>query len=219
MKNSIVILLTLVTLAANAYAHTDGESIVIGKYRVIQSEILNEERRILVHLPLGYEETKLRYPVVFHLYGDFVTTYITDAVTGTERLFDAGSMPQVILVGVDNTDRYRDLRPLDRAGKVGGSGKFAEYFEEELIPFLEKHYRIEDYHILVGPQAGACFGLYSLMEHPDLFDAFILENSFHNPQKVNEYLLDKASSFFNKGRSINKFLFMILKFIPSSEIA
>ena len=211
VKIKYLLLINLIFFALPLYSQNDGEDIVIGKYRVIQSQILSEERRILVHLPLGYEDTELRYPVVFHLYGDFLTTYFTDAVTVTERLYDSGSMPQVILVGVDNTNRYRDLRPLDREGNVGGSGKFAAYFKEELIPFLEKHYRIEDYHILIGPQAGACFGLYSLMEHPDLFDAFILENSFQNPQKVNEYLLNTANSFFDKGRALNKFVFMIVQ--------
>jgi len=211
MKIKYILLFTLILFTLPLYSQNDGEDIVIGKYRVIQSEILHEERRILVHLPLGYEDTELRYPVVFHLYGDFLTTYFTDAVTVTERLQESGLMPQVILIGVDNTDRYRDLRPLDREGNVGGSGKFAEYFKEELIPFLKKHYRIEDYDILVGPQAGACFGFYSLMEHPDLFDAFILENSFQNPQKVNDYLLDKANSFFDKSRTLNKFVFMIVQ--------
>ena len=211
MKIKYLSLLTLLLFVLPLYSQNDREDIVIGRYRVIQSEILNEERRILVHLPLGYEDTELRYPVVFHLYGDFLTTYFTDAVTVTERLYTSGLMPQVILVGVDNTDRYRDLRPLDREGNVGGSVKFAAYFKEELIPFLEKYYRIKDYHILVGPQAGACFGLYSLMEHPDLFDAFILENSFQNPQKVNEYLLNKANLFFDKGRISNKFVFMIVE--------
>jgi hypothetical protein len=208
MKIKYLTLLTLALFVSPSFSQNDGEDIAIGKYRVIKSDILDEERRILVHLPLGYEDTELNYPVIFHLYGDFLTTYFTEAVTVTERMFDSGLMPQVILVGVDNTDRYRDLRPLDREGNAGGSDNFARYIKEELIPFLEKHFRIEDYNVLVGPQAGACFGLYSLMEHPDLFDAYILENSFRNPPKINEYLMDKANSFFKEDRTLNKFVFM-----------
>jgi predicted alpha/beta superfamily hydrolase len=208
MKTKHLILLILILITSPLYSQIDGEDIIIGKYRVIQSDILNEERRILVHLPLGYEATELKYPVVFHLYGDFLTTYYTPALTATDRLHDSGLMPQVILIGVDNTDRYRDLRPLDREGNPGGSGSFASYFKEELIPFLKNNYRIEDYFVLVGPQAGACFGLYSLMEHPGLFDAFILENSFLNPPNVIEYLEEKANSFFNRDRTLNKFLYL-----------
>jgi len=49
------------------------------------------------------------------------------------------------------------------------------------------------------------------MEHTDLFDAFIIENSFHNPSKVNEYLLSKFKSFFKSSELLDKFLFMKCK--------
>jgi len=52
----------------------DGDEIVIGKYRTIDSKVLSEQRRILVNLPVGYETSDVKYPVVFHLYGDYVMT-------------------------------------------------------------------------------------------------------------------------------------------------
>jgi len=38
------------------FSQKDGEEVVIGKYRVIHSNILNEDRTLLVHLPRGYED-------------------------------------------------------------------------------------------------------------------------------------------------------------------
>ncbi|MFH1196482.1 MAG: tetratricopeptide repeat protein [bacterium] len=186
----------------------DGGDIVIGKYRTIDSKILGEQRQILVNLPAGYENTELKYPVVFHLYGDFVMTYFADAASFLERLHSFRIMPGVVLVGVDNTDRYRDLRPLKPDGSQGGADKFAQYFEEELIPFLKENYRISDYRILAGPQAGACFGFYTLIEHPGLFDAFVLENSFDNPKPIDDYLISKAEKFFKEQKSLSKFLYI-----------
>lgn len=211
MKRVLSFLFVLFFCSSYIFPQNDGENVVIGKYHVINSEILGEERRILVHLPLGYEDTDLSYPVVYHLYGDFVMIYFADAASVIERLHNASKMPQVILIGVDNTDRYRDLRPVKRDGSPGGADNFIQYFKDELIPYVNENYRTEDYNILVGPQAGACFGLYVLMEHTDLFDAFILENSFDNPPAVDEYLITKAKSFFSPDKSVNKFLFIKLK--------
>ncbi|HUS86049.1 MAG TPA: alpha/beta hydrolase-fold protein [Bacteroidales bacterium] len=211
MQKVLSLLSALLLCPITALSQNDGDDVVIGKYHVINSKILGEDRRILVHLPLGYEETNLQYPVVFHLYGDFITTYFADAVSVIERLHDASKMPQVILIGVDNTDRYRDLRPVKADGSPGGADNFVQYFKDELIPYIKDHYRTTDYNILIGPQAGACFGLYALTEHTDLFDAFLLENSFDNPPQVDKYLLSGIRSFFHPDKSVSKFLFMKLK--------
>lgn len=200
-------LLAAIIINAQEAQH-DGDDVVIGKYRIIDSKILGEQRRILVRLPEGYENTTLKYPVVYHLYGDYVMTYFTEAASTLHRLYDSKIAPQVILVGVDNTDRYRDLRPVKPDGSPGGAEKFAQYFREELIPFIQNQYRTVDYRILAGVQAGACFGFYTLMEHPDLFHAYILDNSFDNPQTVDDYLLTKAKSHFTPDKTLNKFLFM-----------
>ncbi len=186
----------------------DNDDVVIGKYRIIDSKILGEQRRILVNLPTGYESTGIKYPVVFHLYGDYVMTYFSNAASFLNELHSFRKMPGVILVGVDNTDRYRDLRPLKPDGNPGGADQFARYFREELIPFLDQNYRTSNFRILVGPQAGACFGYYTLMEHPDLFHAYILENSFDNPKQIDDYLIAKARTFFTANRSLPKYLYM-----------
>lgn len=186
----------------------DNDDIVIGKYRIIDSKVLGEQRRILVNLPDDYENTEVNYPVVFHLYGDYTMNYFADAASILYRLKSFRIIPGVILVGVDNTDRYRDLRPVKPDGTPGGADKFARYFREELIPFIKKNYRSADYHILAGPQAGACFGMYSLMEHTDLFNAFILENSFDNPDKIDDYIINKSRTFFKSDKILNKFLYM-----------
>lgn len=209
MKRAFTLFWLTVFLCANVSAqHHDGEDIVIGQYRTLDSRILGETRTALVHLPEGYASTNLSYPVVFFLYGDFVMTYFADAASTLERLNSFRLIPDVILVGVDNTDRYRDLRPLKPDGSAGGADAFTGYLNEELFPFISANYRTNGYRILAGPQAGACFGFFALTAHPDLFNAFILENSFDNPRVIDDFLMEKATRRFSADSTLNVFLYM-----------
>ena len=159
-------------------AQQDNEAITIGNYRILHSKILNEDRTLLISLPRSYEGSELSYPVVYLLYGDQVKGYFAEAVHILNRLGESSEIPQMILVGVANTERYRDNLPLQRDGSLGGADKFLKFFTDELIPFIDQNYRAKDFRILVGPQAGATFGVYSMMENPDVFNAFILNNPF-----------------------------------------
>lgn len=46
------------------FAQKEGEDVVIGKYRVIHSHVLDEDRLLLIHLPREYGDTQLSYPVL-----------------------------------------------------------------------------------------------------------------------------------------------------------
>jgi predicted alpha/beta superfamily hydrolase len=158
----------------------DGEPISLGTYRKLRSEVLKENRLMLVSLPRGYGDSTLSYPVLFVLYADQVRGYYAEAVHIVSRLSDEGSVPQMVVVGVANVDRYRDLSPAEQRGTPSGIEAFLRFFEEELVPFVEREYRVKDYRVLAGPQAGAAFGLHSLGEHPGLFDAVVVENPFQS---------------------------------------
>jgi predicted alpha/beta superfamily hydrolase len=192
--------------AGGAAAQEDGAPVSIGTYRLINSKILGETRRLLVYLPRGYEGSAITYPVIYHTYGDYLT-YFADAYTALERLGDEARAPQLILVGIDNIDRYRDLRPLQRDGSPAGIDNYTRFLTDEVIPFVEKEYRTAGYRILAGPQAGAVFGLYTIQNDPGLFDAFILNNPFTNRPNA-RLLLEQAEQFYVSRESLQKFLFI-----------
>jgi predicted alpha/beta superfamily hydrolase len=190
------------------FAQKDGDDIVIGKYRVIHSQILDEDRLLFVHLPQEYEDTQLSYPVLYILYVD-VYNYFADAARITERLGPTGEMPPLIIIGVANTNRYRDLLPIktrDRS-EGGGSDDFLSFLEDELIPHVDKTYRTKNFRILAGPQAAAVFSLYALLTKPGLFQAVISENPFMNPENA-AYLYPKAEAFFKNTASFKNFLYI-----------
>jgi tetratricopeptide (TPR) repeat protein len=193
--------------SAHSSAQEDGSPVSIGTYRMLHSQILDEDRTLLVNLPRGYEETTLHYPVLFILYGGQVQGYFAESVHIADRLQEASLIPQLIIVGVKNVDRYRDNLPADRNGEKGGAANFLRFFTEELIPFIEGSYRTKDFRILLGPQAGASFSLYTLMERPDLFKVNIITNPFWN-RSVRSYLLARAGDFFGSEGALKNFLFV-----------
>ncbi len=168
----------LLALPGAALPQADGDPISLGTYRVLPSHILEEDRVLQVHLPRGYEAGEGTYPVVFVFYSDMVEGYFSQLVNDLYHL-SMDRMPPVILVGVPNTQRYRDLLPWPRPGGQPGDGqadRFLRFVREELIPFVDTRYRTRPYRVMVGPQAAAVFGIYALLEAPGTFQAFILND-------------------------------------------
>lgn len=94
----------------------------------------------------------------------------------------------MIVVGIDNTDRMRDLTPshtdIGPDGKIdtsarapfkntGGGEKFLQFIKQEVMPFVAGRYKTAPYQILSGHSLGALMAVYCLMKHPDYFNAYI----------------------------------------------
>ncbi|MEM9596570.1 MAG: alpha/beta hydrolase-fold protein [Acidobacteriota bacterium] len=158
--------------------------ITIGHFETLSSEILGEERTLMVRLPPGYGTSSARYPVLYLL---DPRTWFEHAAGTLGALERTGHMPESILVGVINTQRARDLTPpwTDEASIAeeegrdqlvaigGGAENFLAFFRDELIPEVEKRYRTAPMRLLVGHSFGGLFVLHALTREPDLFAATI----------------------------------------------
>ncbi|MGD2122817.1 MAG: alpha/beta hydrolase-fold protein [Gemmatimonadota bacterium] len=160
-----------------ASSQADGDPVRLGTYRVVHSEILGEDRVLQVHLPRGYEGSDSEYPVVYLFYSDFEEGYFAQTVNDLYHL-SIDRIPPVILVGIRNTQRYRDFYPwpMEDRPDTGKARDFMRALREEIIPFVEEEYRTKPYRIMIGPQAAAVFGAYALLEAPGTFQAFILND-------------------------------------------
>ncbi len=176
----------LLALAFLTNAQSD-KKINIGNLETIQSKILGEEREIWVHVPgIGgtsiYGETK--YPVVYLLDGDshFFST------VGTIRQFSSingnAVCPEMIVVGIPNTNRTRDLTPTktkaeppyasaEMAEISGGGDKFLDFIEKELMPHIEANYPTEPYRMFVGHSFGGLTVMNTLRHRPELFNSYL----------------------------------------------
>jgi predicted alpha/beta superfamily hydrolase len=149
------------------FAQTDNAPITCGNYRMIHSKVLGEDRTLLVRLPEDYGKSDKKYPVLYKL--DGAKENFLQAFSAAYYLFDmTENAPELIIVGIENTDRNRDMIPDQRANN------FIQFIKSELIPFVDKNYRTNDFRILCGQSLSSIFALYSFLEQPNLFDAYIL---------------------------------------------
>jgi predicted alpha/beta superfamily hydrolase len=146
----------------------------------VRSNVLDERRRLLVHLPDSYRrEPSRRYPVLYVLDGSRQDLHTAAAARVMARM---GAMPEVIVVGLVNNSqdtRWRDYTPpyptedFD-AGEARHPRKadgFLRFVETEVIPYIERKYRTQPTRMIAGHSLGGLFVLYSLFEKPDLFQA------------------------------------------------
>ena len=69
---------------------------------------------MLVRTPAGYETNKVSYPVLYMTDGD---AHMGHTASTIEFLTQNGRIPDLIVVGVTNTDRTRDLTPAKSSDK------------------------------------------------------------------------------------------------------
>jgi len=171
----IIFFVLFLSVSTAIYAQKDNR-IVIGTTEVFHSSVLGEDRTILVHVPQG--EPGQRYPVLYVLDGE---DHFGSAVAFTEQL--SGVFPQLIVVGIKNTDRQRDLTPdkghigkilsANESARSGGGGNFMSFVEKDLIPYIDQHYPTAPYRIISGHSLGGLAVLNAFYYHTALFNAYI----------------------------------------------
>ncbi len=95
----------------------------LGEIVTLHSNILNEDRKLLIYTP---EKSEKRYQVIYVLDADNHFNQMVEYSKYLSRQ-DVYAIPPLIVVGITNTDRNRDLTPshsiLDYFGKADTSGK------------------------------------------------------------------------------------------------
>lgn len=178
---------------------------VVHKSFVINSQILGEERTILVKVPQNYERTDEKFPVVYMLDAHAPQNAMMAGII--EQQAWGGTMPEMILVGIQNTNRTRDLTPTktERAGSGGGE-KFLQFIETEVIPLIEKNYRTQPFRVFAGHSLGGLFVTYSFVSRPDLFNAYIAASPVLHWD--NDFVIKRAEEIFKQNKDWNKTMFI-----------
>jgi predicted alpha/beta superfamily hydrolase len=181
----------------------------------LKSTVLGEDRIVLVRTPVGYENNKQSYPVLYMTDGD---GHMGHTAATIEFLTQNGRIPDLIVVGVTNTDRTRDLTPVkstqkNAAGTLqfptsGGADNFLKFFETELIPEIEKTYRVQPYRIFAGHSLGGLFAIHAMISKPGLFNSYIAVSP--SLQWENQATLKRAEEFLKNAKELNVTLFTSL---------
>jgi uncharacterized protein len=194
-----------------AFSQKADNRITIGTIDTVYSKILGEKRIIYIHIPNG--DKSKHYPVLYILDGE---SHFQSAVAITEQI--SGIIPEMIVVGIPNTNRIRDFSPthinpdkLVNAGtakQTGGGENFMSFFEKELIPYIDTHYPTTSYRIISGHSLGGLAVMNAFFNHTNLFNAFIAVDPsiwWDGERWINKYKSELASHNFN-----NKSLFVAI---------
>jgi uncharacterized protein len=178
----------------------------------IKSAVLGEERTILVRTPVGYDAKKTPFPVLYMTDGD---AHMAHTAATIEFLARNSRMSELIVVGITNTDRTRDLTPTKATGDgvnqfrtAGGADNFLKFIETELIPEIEKNYAVRPYRVLAGHSFGGLFAIHTMITKPELFNSYIAVSP--SLQWSNEATLIKAEEFLKTRKEFNATLFASL---------
>lgn len=145
----------------------------------IESKILDEARVINIWTPPIYGKSTYSLPVLYMPDGGLSEDFPHIANTLSE-LIAAKKIPPTILVGIENTQRRRDLTGPTEVAKdkeiapvVGGSANFRNFIKSELIPEINKKYRTTSEKGIIGESLAGLFVTETLFLEPNLFDYYI----------------------------------------------
>lgn len=176
----------LIVISFAATAQTDNK-IIIGKVDSVYSTILGEERKVWVYVPnmnAGNRNTSQRYPVVYLLDGDAHFSSVAGMIQQLSQVNGNTICPEIIVVGIPNTDRTRDLTPThitsdppmmdsNFSKTTGGGENFVSFIEKELMPHIDAAYPTQPYRVLIGHSFGGLTVMNVLTNHTKLFNAYI----------------------------------------------
>jgi predicted alpha/beta superfamily hydrolase len=172
----------------------DSTKLTVADIVTIHSQILNQDRKLYIYTPHTISTPLSRpgpapYPVMYLLDGEVQIQMVAGLVDYLSNL--QAVIPSMIVVGIDNNDydRERDLTPThsDRMDPVskpdtsdtaftktsGGGEQFLRFIRDEVMPYVEQHYSTAPFRILSGHSLGGLMSVYCLLNHPEMFNAYI----------------------------------------------
>ncbi|MDA3306416.1 MULTISPECIES: alpha/beta hydrolase-fold protein [Stenotrophomonas] len=154
--------------------------LVIGETFTIESKALGETRRINVYRPQPWGlDPKAPLPVLYMPDGGIGEDFLH--VAGLVQVLSGnGSMRPFLLVGIENTERRRDMTgpssdPQDQkiAPRIGGSAAYRSFLRDELMPQVRQRYPTTEERALIGESLAGLFVVETLLQEPALFNSYI----------------------------------------------
>ncbi|MFS4456383.1 alpha/beta hydrolase [Maribacter sp. 2304DJ31-5] len=166
MKNNILFVLAILCMAMSY-----GQSGKVYDNLSMTSKVLKGERRYAVYLPPDYESSERSYPVLYLLHGagDDQTGWVQfgEVLRITDTAIKNGTAtPMIIIMPDANTGR--------RGYFNVGDWKYEDFFFEELMPHVERKYRIKGekrYRAIAGLSMGGGGSFMYALHRSDLFSS------------------------------------------------
>jgi predicted alpha/beta superfamily hydrolase len=184
VNKPVVLLLLLFAVSAHATELALPNTAV----HLLHARANDVDYKLYVSTPADYETGATSYPVLYLLDADY-SFPVARAIV--EHMSDRARLQKLIVVGIayGGPPQYRLNRTRDYTPKFspnggygaemqkhsGGGPKFLAFLREELIPWVDAHYRTRrDDRGLVGHSYGGLFTSWVLLTAPDLFNRYII---------------------------------------------
>lgn len=167
----------------------------------MKSEILKGERKFAIYLPPDYDSSSRSYPVLYllHGWGDDQTgwvqfgevKHITD-----EAIKEGKATPMIIVMPDANTGEKGYFN------NINGKWNYEDFFFKELMPYVEKTYRIKQdrrYRAISGLSMGGGGSFIYALHHPELFSSAAPLSAQTGPltiQDLQKYLSQRKNENF-----------------------
>lgn len=203
IKNTLKIMFAIVAATGNLYAQGSDQPAKVAiegsETRIIQSEIMDQNFRLLIGKPLGPPpNADGTYPTIYLLDADLSFPLVRQIALSLQSDF---SIPPALIVGIAYeggfreamTARTRDYTPTvydayaeyaarweggtGESDTTGGATDFLRFIREELKPFIELNYSADtEDSTLFGSSFGGLFAAYTLLAHSDTFHRYVISS-------------------------------------------
>lgn len=186
MKKHISLLITLFLLFS--FALSFGQTGKVFDSLILNSKILKGKRKFAVYLPPDYETSDRSYPVLYLLHGagDDQTGWIQfgEVLGIADKAIMEGTATSMIIIMPDaNTGQRGYFNSID------GDWNYEDFFFKELMPHVEKVYRIKaekKYRAIAGLSMGGGGAFIYALRHPELFSSACPLSAYIGPLSLDE---------------------------------
>lgn len=152
------------------------------------SRELKENRKVFIYCPRTDSQyiSQTSFPVLYLMDAEEQLGMVMSQVIYLSESYSI--LPPMIIVGLGNIDRTKDLTPTHSItgnnGKAdtsmaatlrtsGNGEKFLGFIRTELIPYIQKQYKPSPFRVFCGHSLGGLMSVYALLKHPDMFSAYV----------------------------------------------
>jgi enterochelin esterase-like enzyme len=154
----------------------------------LPSKILNSERKFAIYLPPDYETSERSYPVLYLLHGmgDDQTGWVQFGEVlhiANEAINSGKATPMIIIMPDANTSRVGYFN------SIKGDWQYEDFFFKELMPYVEKKFRIKSekrYRAIAGLSMGGGGSFMYALHHPELFSSACPLSAYVGPLTIDE---------------------------------
>ena len=165
-------------------AFYDARPVPHGEVRMVlyKSKAVGVDRYVWVYTPPGYDKSSAKYPVLYLLHGNGETQsgWVQNGranIILDNLIADGKAQPMIVVMPHGHPIQSASVGPIQEAVQAGEPGLrnytlFAKEFLEQLIPMVEKDYRVytdADHRAIGGLSMGAMQSVAIGLAHPELF--------------------------------------------------